>query len=66
MKSEQRNENKQEPHDSLLNIRVSNTLKVRFQCATDANGVMLSETLRAYMDEYATRHEELKKDQLSK
>ena len=59
-------ENKQEAHDSLFNLRVSNALKARFQGATEANGVMLSETLRAFMDEYATRHEELKKDQLSK
>lgn len=45
-------------HDTPINFRSSKDLRDRFDSALKANGVRLSETLRAFMDEYATRYEE--------
>lgn len=44
-----------------MNFWVSDVLKKRFEDALGSSGAKMSETLRAFMDEYATRHEELKK-----
>ena len=52
---------KLEIYNIPINFRVSKALKDRYARVLEVNGVTMSDAIRAHMDEYATRHEELGK-----